>query len=79
MIHMGPGNSFTGPDQGSHTMVMGSQWGWKNATAHVPSDWSWYGAEALPTWPVHQYESVTDTFRLLTSEEHRSKLVQPAP
>lgn len=79
MVHLGEGNSFIGPDNGSHTMVFGSQWGWQNAGAQVPNDWAWYGDAALPTWPVHVYESGTDSFRLLTDVDNAAKLVQPAP
>tara|TARA_R110002126_G_scaffold188431_1_gene336820 strand:+ start:1558 stop:3060 length:1503 start_codon:yes stop_codon:yes gene_type:complete len=65
-IHFGTGNDFTGPDVGSHTMVFGSQWGFKNAGTTQPEVWKFYSE--LPTWPVHRYMPETDTFELITFE-----------
>lgn len=75
MVHFGEGNRFAGPEHGAHTMVLGSQWGWKNAAAVVPKDWAWYGVEAMPLWPVVQYLPGTDSFQLLSYEDHRAHLV----
>lgn len=75
MIHFGEGNDFTGPVHGGHTMVFGSQWGWKNAGAQVPIDWGFYGAAALPTWSTHRYMRVSDVFQLLTDGQHLARLV----
>lgn len=74
-IHMGAGNKFTGPRFGAHTMVFGSQWGWKHAGAQVPNTWWYYGREAIPTWPVHQYMPATDSFHEMDEMSHMLHLV----
>ena len=75
MVHFGEDNDFIGPDNGSHTMTLGSQWGWKFAGAKVPHDWAWYGELALPHWPVHLYEADTDSLKLLSNSSHSARMV----